>query len=462
TLTSSAALYNNTAGWYKAGLNTLENNKLYDYQYLAYNANGEILGGGQGGINTALNQATITQKALSVADLPSVYVDKQETVNTKQDIVYASNVNLGFIKSSIEGFGNTAVESESHFRFKYSFDNSLVVKYPKSNFKLVLKNGFTGAILKESDLFLIPETGVTSKSFDILSSEFSSLKVGGVGSFEVSLVMVSGDENINISSRIDNVNFDLKINGRIYTYYYSVVNNYGSVVLGVENLGLNNSDRPFKLRYTFENNLIKKYGGDKFAIVINDSNGSGFSRTSQIISISDLGSTTIDIELSKSEFNQIQKDNAILLDVKLVLVETNGSFIKISEGMEKVVFNTIYTGVRGQWYDYKYEVLSESSSLNLDPGFFLRLRNQSVSTKKIAVYYREFGGNAAFKLYSFFENTKDIYGQSISSIFDIDFNSVLDTTKKYEIQYIALDDKTILNRQQGIIEFNGQDVNSNF
>ena len=87
TLTSSAALYNNTAGWYKAGLNTLENNTLYDYQYLAYNAKGEILGGGQGVINTALNQATVTQKALAATDLPSVYIDKQETVNTKQDVV---------------------------------------------------------------------------------------------------------------------------------------------------------------------------------------------------------------------------------------------------------------------------------------------------------------------------------------------------------------------------------------
>ncbi|MDC5647945.1 hypothetical protein OIN78_17880, partial [Acinetobacter baumannii] len=87
SLTSSAALYNNTAGWYKAGLSTLENNKLYDYQYLAYNAKGEILGGGQGVINTALNQATITQKALAATDLPSVYVDKQETVNTKQDVI---------------------------------------------------------------------------------------------------------------------------------------------------------------------------------------------------------------------------------------------------------------------------------------------------------------------------------------------------------------------------------------
>ncbi|MDX6038020.1 hypothetical protein, partial [Acinetobacter baumannii] len=56
----------------------------------------------------------------------------------------------------------------------------------------------------------------------------------------------------------------------------------------------------------------------------------------------------------------------------------------------------------------------------------------------------------------------DVYGQPIAGAFDINFNSVLDSTKKYEIQYIALAGKDIVNRQQGTIEFNsvGMQVNT--
>ncbi|AZB91019.1 hypothetical protein DKE41_013260 [Acinetobacter pittii] len=134
TLTSSAALYNNnTAGWYKAGLNTLENNTLYDYQYLAYNAKGEILGGGQGVINTVLNQATITQKALAATDLPSVYVDKQETVNTKQDVVkglfVAPSDDSGFASvagGTLGGSSYSPLSQNAPIKLKYNFNNEIL------------------------------------------------------------------------------------------------------------------------------------------------------------------------------------------------------------------------------------------------------------------------------------------------------------------------------------------------
>ncbi len=56
----------------------------------------------------------------------------------------------------------------------------------------------------------------------------------------------------------------------------------------------------------------------------------------------------------------------------------------------------------------------------------------------------------------------DVYGQTVVGAFDINFNSLLDATKKYEIQYIALAGKDIVNRQQGTIEFTstGMQVNT--
>ncbi|MEI1732465.1 hypothetical protein V8P91_18990, partial [Acinetobacter baumannii] len=155
TLTSSAALYNNTAGWYKAGLNTLENNKLYDYQYLAYNAKGEILGGGQGVINTTLNQATVTQKALSATDLPSVYVDKKETVNTKQDI----NESIFLKESDIRLWMASDVKfypglDFNKVYFAYVIEKNLLEKYISNNdvYFLIKNNNSNEEILQKAKI----------------------------------------------------------------------------------------------------------------------------------------------------------------------------------------------------------------------------------------------------------------------------------------------------------------------
>ncbi|NUF11021.1 RHS repeat protein, partial [Acinetobacter oleivorans] len=166
SLTSSAGLYNNTAGWYKAGLNTLENNTLYDYQYLAYNAKGEILGGGQGVINTALNQATVTQKALAATDLPSVYVDKQETVNTKSDVNEAN-----FLK---ELSAETDIYSEA-FRtvnISYKFDKELLKKYISDNelYVLVKNNKLNLSSLQKVQ---VDSNNIYSPTSSFIQFEFS-------------------------------------------------------------------------------------------------------------------------------------------------------------------------------------------------------------------------------------------------------------------------------------------------
>ncbi|XZW37053.1 LysM peptidoglycan-binding domain-containing protein [Acinetobacter baumannii] len=183
TLTSSAALYNNTAGWYKAGLNTLENNTLYDYQYLAYNAKGEILGGGQGVINTALNQATITQKALAATDLPSVYVDKQETVNTKQDITAKSSYtnndfknNYHKIKSSIVTTNQDIYQGIPKFKIRYEVNTESLRGYG-SNFILKARSIYTG--------------------FDIAVSTKTSLSSNSTTLFEVELTDEHYSQNLN-------------------------------------------------------------------------------------------------------------------------------------------------------------------------------------------------------------------------------------------------------------------------
>ncbi|MFW6713667.1 hypothetical protein ACODTS_17435, partial [Acinetobacter pittii] len=229
SLTSSAALYNNTAGWYKAGLNTLENNKLYDYQYLAYNAKGEILGGGQGVINTALNQATITQKALAATDLPSVYVDKKETVNTKQDITakssYSNNDfknNYHKIKSSIittNSDGNTLTK----FKIRYEINTDSLRGYG-SNFILKARSVTTGF-----DLAVSTKTNLSSNSTTLFEVELTEAQYnlniseqnGWGAAFDTLLTVEIGDNYIPIGFGLEIVDLGIEYLAPefpVYTY----------------------------------------------------------------------------------------------------------------------------------------------------------------------------------------------------------------------------------------------------
>ncbi|MEI1690119.1 hypothetical protein V8P55_17825, partial [Acinetobacter baumannii] len=198
TLTSSAALYNNTAGWYTAGLNTLENNKLYDYQYLAYNAKGDILGGGQGGINTALNQATITQQALSATDLPSVYIDKQETVNTKQDVVKGVFTELQLISSKVNYF---AAPLNVPVILNFSFNNSLLKSFSSAEFVLLIKNGDK---VSKNQFSISLDSDVTS--VDIMPP----LRSLGDNNINLQLAVVEGSSFIEIGSGTGFFNFNIE------------------------------------------------------------------------------------------------------------------------------------------------------------------------------------------------------------------------------------------------------------
>ncbi|MDV7554052.1 RHS repeat domain-containing protein, partial [Acinetobacter baumannii] len=336
TLTSSAGLYNNTAGWYKAGLNTLENNTLYDYQYLAYNAKGDILGGGQGVINTALNQATITQKALAATDLPSVYIDKQEIVNNKQD----------------------AVKGE-----------------------------------------FIPENTVIFPS-------------------------------LNMPERLTDRNSNIKF------------------------------------KYTFNNNFLNKYYGNDFVFIFEDTEGRGVKKYINFSKNLVGDNTEVYIDLSPQELNEISpikyqgNNGSSYGEYKITLAQIiSNNFSPVAAGVQKVYYRHSVIGGEDR-YSYWFGSSTEEGLL-FSPKDNIRLYNQPAGTTQVIAYYRELGSNNAYTQIDA-KPLMDVYGQPIAGAFDINFNSVLDSTKKYEIQYVALAGKDIVNRQQGTIEFNsaGMQVNT--
>ncbi|WP_336944580.1 hypothetical protein, partial [Acinetobacter modestus] len=133
TLTSSAALYNNISGWYQVNLSTLNRDANYDYQYITYNAKGDILGGGQGVINTTTNKASINQKALSAEDMPSVYKDKSEVINNRATTPLDLRWYLDFMSDSSALYNTFYIKSSS---FSYNLDNGLVVRKYKFGFNI--------------------------------------------------------------------------------------------------------------------------------------------------------------------------------------------------------------------------------------------------------------------------------------------------------------------------------------
>ncbi|MDH2542441.1 hypothetical protein QDR66_18150, partial [Acinetobacter baumannii] len=459
TLTSSAALYNNTAGWYKAGLNTLENNKLYDYQYLAYNANGEILGGGQGVINTALNQATITQKALSATDLPNIYIDKKETVNNKQDSINSVFHN-DLMVFSMEPFGYDLDRNERHFRVTYNFKNDLISRYGDGELSLSLKDLVTGKVFRQVKLSKSSDLNVNPVTFEIYANEFYSSAINNIIQFEVDL---SFNDKL-ISKRLDNVELQIiPYYAQVPKYSYKVNNKYGQLVGVIENLGENNPYRSFKLKYTFENNFVKQFGTNKFAFSITDTLGRNFNKVSQITSVeNNNGSTTLEVEISRQEYDDLQNNGSILLYVNFSAL-IDGSFVNIVNGIQRIEFsrNFISQG-RGSYYDNAYSIIDNGvGNLEYRRQLSLTINSQPVNTKDLFFYYRELGSNNSYSVLKA-SPLSDIYGGLIPGRFQLDVDSVLNPLKKYEIQYVALAGKDIVNRQQGIIEFTstGMQVNT--
>lgn len=128
TLTSSATLYNNISGWYQVNLSTLDRDMSYDYKYIAYNVKGDILGGGQGVINTAVNQASISQMYLSY--FPNKYVDSPATINTRNSLVPSLSWDYDFsngldLKNTfkIDGNGFDIISLNSN-KYKFGFNVS--------------------------------------------------------------------------------------------------------------------------------------------------------------------------------------------------------------------------------------------------------------------------------------------------------------------------------------------------
>ncbi|USA47471.1 DUF3990 domain-containing protein [Acinetobacter sp. C26M] len=328
TLTNSAELYKNMPGWYQVNLSTLVKNQNYDYQYITYNDKGDILGGGQGVINTANNQAAINQKVLSVDDIPNLYKDKKDIVNGRQDINNAIYKDIGVFNSTyFQTKGYLKDDDTAFFGIEYTFNNNVLRKYSKQEFALVVKNRNTGELVKTTGVFYLSAGDVTKVNVDIISAEFKrTVFLNNTANYQVTLVYKDGQNFIPIAS-CDN---DVRREKNGHNYDYDLVYNYS--------------------------------------------------------------------------YNQ------------------------------------------------------GTGSLNRD--LLLRLNNQSTNTTHIFTYYRELGSKAA---YSFIEATplKDVYGTTIPGAFDIDYASRLDPSKKYEIQYVSYAGQNIINRQQGTIAFTAEGMQVN-
>ncbi|MDV7448762.1 hypothetical protein R4514_18725, partial [Acinetobacter baumannii] len=207
------ALYNNTAGWYTASLNTLENNKLYDYQYLAYNAKGDILGGGQGVINTVLNQATIIQKALTVTDLPSIYVDKKEIVNTRQDVVKGEYLAESTVIYPTLNMPARLTERLSTLKLKYSFDNNLLNNYYGNDFTFIFEDN-EGRGIKKYINFSKNLVGANTEVYIDLTSqelgEIAPMKYQGsggssYGEYKVTLAQVINNNFSPVATSVQKI-----------------------------------------------------------------------------------------------------------------------------------------------------------------------------------------------------------------------------------------------------------------
>ncbi|WP_336944582.1 hypothetical protein, partial [Acinetobacter modestus] len=166
TLTSSAALYNNISGWYQVNLSTLSSNQNYDYQYITYDSAGSILGGGQGVVNTAVNNASINQKSLSAEDMPSVYIDKSEVVNNNIDITSGILVDETKSNISFEPISPWWRTTQTVV-VRYDMKNSILNQFPSKKFTLTINNN---SVLNQVDFVVDNTKDYTSVEIKLLGS----------------------------------------------------------------------------------------------------------------------------------------------------------------------------------------------------------------------------------------------------------------------------------------------------
>ena len=207
TLTSSAALYNNISGWYQVNLSTLDRDNNYDYQYITYNSKGDILGGGQGVINTAVNQASITQKALSISveDMPSIYNDNKEIVNNKQDVVngvFSGNTGNSSAVKVLNPFAPMSVP----LILQYTFNNNVLQSYG-NEFILIFKNLKDGYTKSSQQFSLTTTAASTSINMDfgedygkLVSNSQEQTTEGILGRFEVIVVSVQNGKFVEVGN----------------------------------------------------------------------------------------------------------------------------------------------------------------------------------------------------------------------------------------------------------------------
>ena len=133
TLTDSAPAYSGATDWYKVALNSLEPNRSYDYQYITYDASGNILGGGKGVLTSTPNSPVFTQQALTDADY-NLYSSNNLNVNTKQDTTKSIYFNNSFIISS--SLISTTLPPNTSMGMRFNINNDELRKAGVNEFML--------------------------------------------------------------------------------------------------------------------------------------------------------------------------------------------------------------------------------------------------------------------------------------------------------------------------------------
>lgn len=198
SLTNSATLYNNVDGWYQINLSTLAENKQYDYQYVTYDAKGGILGGGEGVISTINNNATISQKPLSLNTSLNIYTDKVGVVNNKQDIVKGvftefedfTDIGKEAFTATING-GLTNIKTPAVFR--YVFNNSVLKKYSTNEFAVILKIN-NQEVVQKFTLSTLSDSTTVDITVPVINGSTGSNLAIGVGGNAVEMQVVAVEQ----------------------------------------------------------------------------------------------------------------------------------------------------------------------------------------------------------------------------------------------------------------------------
>lgn len=216
-LTDNTTLYKNIKDWYQIDLGNLEINELYDYQYITYNSRNDILGGGEGVINTKNNLANVIQKKLSAGKLSGIYTDKKEFINSKYDSVIGVNISNNYkVATILNMMSSFSIEDypSNYFKLRYEFDNNILNQYVGNEFFFLIEDTQGRGFKKQISFQKNSESNnsivfidFSYNELDILMPEYIRRDVGKTidSQFKITLVNKINQSFVEIASGVQTV-----------------------------------------------------------------------------------------------------------------------------------------------------------------------------------------------------------------------------------------------------------------